>query len=226
MIYRSDSKVILMTNRQIKDQLFAQVATLTKSIASPKRLELLELLAQAPKTVEQLAEEAEMSIALTSAHLKALKSAQCVRVKQEGKYRRYEIANEQIAQLWVILHRLAAEQLPELQQQLTDIAPQRTTGIQSVNELIALAEQQHIQLIDVRPSSEFAHAHLPHALSLPINELASKADSLAKDKPIVAYCRGPFCLYARDAVAWLSAQGFNASQWQEGVTESLYNDKS
>jgi DNA-binding transcriptional ArsR family regulator len=136
-----------MTNRQIKDQLFAQVATLTKSIASPKRLELLELLAQAPKTVEQLAEEAEMSIALTSAHLKALKSAQCVRVKQEGKYRRYEIANEQIAQLWVILHRLAAEQLPELQQQLTDIAPQRTTGIQSVNELIALAEQQHIQLI-------------------------------------------------------------------------------
>ncbi len=215
-----------MTNRQIKDQLFAQVATLTKSIASPKRLELLELLAQAPKTVEQLAEEAEMSIALTSAHLKALKSAQCVRVKQEGKYRRYEIANEQIAQLWVILHRLAAEQLPELQQQLTDIAPQRTTGIQSVNELIALAEQQHIQLIDVRPSSEFAHAHLPHALSLPINELASKADSLAKDKPIVAYCRGPFCLYARDAVAWLSAQGFNASQWQEGVTESLYNDKS
>jgi rhodanese-related sulfurtransferase len=167
-----------------------------------------------------------MSIALTSAHLKALKSAQCVRVKQEGKYRRYEIANEQIAQLWVILHRLAAEQLPELQQQLTDIAPQRTTGIQSVNELIALAEQQHIQLIDVRPSSEFAHAHLPHALSLPINELASKANSLAKDKPIVAYCRGPFCLYARDAVAWLSAQGFNASQWQDGVTESLYNDKS
>lgn len=214
-----------MTNRQIKDQLFTQVATLTKSIASPKRLELLELLAQAPKTVEQLAEEAEMSIALTSAHLKALKSAQCVRVKQEGKYRRYEIANEQIAQLWVILHRLAAEQLPELQQQLTDIAPQRTTGIQSVNELIGLAEQQHIQLIDVRPSSEFAHAHLPHALSLPINELASKANSLAKDKPIVAYCRGPFCLYARDAVAWLSAQGFNASQWQDGVTESLYNDK-
>jgi rhodanese-related sulfurtransferase len=214
-----------MTNRQIKDQLFAQVATLTKSIASPKRLELLELLAQAPKTVEQLAEEAEMSIALTSAHLKALKSAQCVRVKQEGKYRRYEIANEQIAQLWVILHRLAAEQLPELQQQLTDIAPQRTTGIQSVNELIALAEQEHIQLIDVRPSSEFAHAHLPHALSLPIHELANKADRLAKDKPIVAYCRGPFCLYARDAVAWLSAQGFNASQWQDGVTESIYNDQ-
>ncbi len=214
-----------MTNRQIKDQLFAQVATLTKSIASPKRLELLELLAQSPKTVEQLAEEAEMSIALTSAHLKALKSAQCVRVKQEGKYRRYEIANEQIAQLWVILHRLAAEQLPELQQQLTDIAPQRTTDIDSVEELIVLAEQQHIQLIDVRPSTEFAHAHLPHALSLPINELESKADSLTKDKPVVAYCRGPFCLYARDAVAWLTQQGFNASQWQDGVTESHYNDK-
>ena len=214
-----------MTNRQIKDQLFAQVATLTKSIASPKRLELLELLAQAPKTVEQLAEEAEMSIALTSAHLKALKSAQCVRVKQEGKYRRYEIANEQIAQLWVILHRLAAEQLPELQQQLTDIAPQRTTGIHSVDELIALAEQQQIQLIDVRPGTEFAHAHLPHALSLPIHKLASKADSLAKDKPVVAYCRGPFCLYAHDAVEWLTEHGFNASQWQDGVTEFLYNDK-
>lgn len=209
-----------MTNRHIKDQLFAQVATLTKSIASPKRLELLELLAQAPKTVEQLAEEAEMSIALTSAHLKALKSAQCVRVKQEGKYRRYEIANAQIAQLWVILHQLAAEQLPELQQQLNDIAPQRTTDIDSVEELISLAEQQHIQLIDVRPSAEFDYAHLPHALSLPIHELEGKADGLAKDKPVVAYCRGPFCLYARDAVAWLTQQGFNACQWQEGVAES------
>lgn len=208
-----------MTNRQLKDLLFAQVATLTKSIASPKRLELLELLAQAPKTVEQLAEESEMSIALTSAHLKALKSAQCVRVKQEGKYRRYEIANEQIAQLWVILHRLAAEQIPELQQQLMDSAPQRSTNIHSVDELISLAAQRQIQLIDVRPSAEFEHAHLPHARSLPINELKSKAENLTKDKPVVAYCRGPFCLYARDAVAWLTQQGFEASQWQEGVAE-------
>lgn len=208
-----------MTNREIKDVLFAQVATLTKSIASPKRLELMELLVQAPKTVEHLAQEADMSIALTSAHLKALKAAHCVKVTQEGKYRRYEIANEQITQLWVILHRLAADQLPELKQALDSIAPQRNQTIDSVESLISMAQQQQIQLIDVRPSTEFEHAHLPHALSLPIHELASKADSLAKDKPIVAYCRGPFCLYARDAVAWLNAQGFDASQWQDGLAE-------
>lgn len=208
-----------MTNRDIKDTLFAHVATLTKSIASPKRLELLELLVQAPKTVEQLAQESDMSIALTSAHLKALKSAHCVKVTQEGKYRRYEIANEEITQLWVILHRLAAEQLPELQQQLNAISPERNRNIQSVESLISLAQQQQIQLIDVRPSAEFEHAHLPYARSLPIENLATASVDLVKNKPIVAYCRGPFCLYARDAVTWLNEHGFNASQWQDGLAE-------
>jgi rhodanese-related sulfurtransferase len=209
-----------MNNRQIKDSLFTHVSTLTKSIASPKRLELLELLIQSPKTVEELSESSEMSIALTSSHLKALKSAHCVTVTQQGKYRRYAIANQQIAQLWVILHRLAAEQLPELQKQLDEISPRRAHHIHSVQELIKLAEEKHIQLIDVRPLSEFQHAHLPYALSLPIDQLVNNLNQLVKDKPIVAYCRGPFCLYAHDAVEWLSQQGFMASQWQDGIAEA------
>ena len=209
----------MFTNRQIKDQLFGQVALLTKAIASPKRLEIIELLAQAPKTVEQLAEETEISIALVSAHLKALKSANCVTVSHEGKYRRYALANQQIEQLWVILHRLASQQIPALQQQIHDLSPHREMSIASVDQLIQLAETNAIQLIDVRPEREYEHTHLPHAISIPITELEKKHTQLDKEKPVIAYCRGPFCLYARDAVDWLIKQGFTATQWQDGVSE-------
>lgn len=214
------------SNRRIKDQLFEQVAMLTKAIGSPKRLELLELLAQAPKTVEQLADEAEMSIALVSAHLKALKSANCVVVTQEGKYRRYALANKQIEQLWVILHQAATAQIPALQQLLAAVAPDASTDIATVDQLMTLAEKEQIQLIDVRPVQEYDNAHLPNAKSIPIHELKEKSLLLNKEKPVVAYCRGPFCLYARDAVAWLKSQGFEASQWQDGVVEFDYFRKT
>jgi rhodanese-related sulfurtransferase/DNA-binding transcriptional ArsR family regulator len=208
-----------MTNRHLKDRLFAHVARLAKAIANPKRLELIELLAQQPKTVEQLASEADISIALTSAHLQALKHANCVFVTQEGKYRRYHLANERISHLWVILHQLATAQLPELAEQLASAAAATPPDIKDVQTLLALAEQGEIQLIDVRPSTEYAYAHLPYAQSIPIVELTHQAHHLVKDKPIVAYCRGPFCLYARDAVHWLNAHGFSATQWKEGMSE-------
>jgi rhodanese-related sulfurtransferase len=207
------------TNRHIKDHLFGYVATLTKAIASPKRLELLELLAQAPKTVEQLAAETEMSIALTSSHLQALKTANCVTVTNEGKHRRYQLANAQIAQLWVILHQLATDQIPELAQALNQQSPHQEQQITSIDTLLTLAENKQIQLIDVRPLVEYQYEHLPNAQSIPINELSDKAVQLSKEVPIVAYCRGPFCLYAKDAVSWLRAQGFQASQWRDGVVE-------
>src|SRR5690554_3999252 len=135
-------------DRELKDKLFTEVATLTKAIANPKRLELIEILAQSSKTVEQLAEETETSVALTSSHLKSLRNSNLVEVKQEGKYRRYNLANEQVAQLWVILHRLANKQLPSLTQQLNNII-ENPAEITNVDELINLAKSQEIQLIDV-----------------------------------------------------------------------------
>lgn len=206
------------SDRLLKDQLFTQVAALSKAIANPKRLEIIELLAQSDKTVEQLANETHSSVALISAHLKALKQARLVQVTQDGKYRRYALSNIHVAHLWVALHRLASAQLPELKQQLQQmqLSP---SGITQLDTLISLARQQQIQLIDVRPETEYTHAHLPYAQSIPLEQLTGKAQTLNKHIPVIAYCRGPFCLYAREAVIWLTQQGFIASQWQDGVIE-------
>ena len=208
----------MTTNRQLKDQLFEQVSRLTKAVASPKRLELIELLAQAPKTVEMLAAEAQISIALASAHLKALKAANLVTSDNEGKHRRYRLINEQVSQLWVLLHQLATQHFPELAQQLKKAVKSKSTIPDSLT-LIKLSSAQQIQLIDVRPENEYQQAHLPYATSIPIEQLENRLNELDKNIPIVAYCRGPFCLYARDAVQRLTEQGFNASQWTEGIAE-------
>ncbi len=207
-----------MTNRYLKDQLFDQVARLTKAVASPKRLELIELLAQTPKTVEMLAAEAELSIALTSAHLKALKAANLVSSDNEGKYRRYRLMNTQVSQLWVVLHQLATQQFPELAQKLKETVSIKS-DIPDNMTLIKLSTEQKIQLIDVRPENEYQQAHLPTAQSMPIEQLPMRLNELDKTKPVIAYCRGPFCLYARDAVNLLTQQGFNASQWTDGIAE-------
>lgn len=211
----------MLPSRQIKDHLFEQVARLTKAVASPKRLELIELLAQAPKTVEQLASEAELSIALTSAHLKALKHANLVASETEGKHRRYRLMNASVSQLWVLLHQLATEQLPELKQALHESSHHPTPSWLPTDwqTLMASAQQQTIQLIDVRPEHEYLQEHLPAAQSYPIEQLAQRLDELDKTKPIVAYCRGPFCLYARDAVNLLQQEGFIVAQWPDGVAE-------
>jgi len=208
-------------NRHLKDQLFTHVATLTKAIASPKRLELIELLAQAPKTVEQLAEEAELSIALTSAHLKSLKQANLVCVTHEGKHRRYSLSNADVSQLWVLMHQLATQHYPALRATL-DQSISTPTHITDVQTLVNMSQEASIQLIDVRPESEYQQAHIPNALSLPIEQLSERLHELKQETPIVAYCRGPFCLYARDAVNYLRQQGFNASQWKDGVAEYEY----
>jgi len=208
----------MTANRHLKDQLFAHVATLTKAIASPKRLELIELLAQAPKTVEQLAEEAELSIALTSAHLQSLKQANLVCVTHEGKHRRYALSHDDVSQVWVLMHQLATRHYPALQTALEQTLS-TPTNITDVQTLINMSQQAFIQLIDVRPESEYQQAHIPNALSLPIEQLPERLHELKRETPIVAYCRGPFCLYARDAVNYLCQQGFNASQWKDGVAE-------
>jgi rhodanese-related sulfurtransferase len=208
----------MASNRHVKDQLFEQVARLTKAVASPKRLELIELLAQAPKTVEMLASDAQISIALASAHLKALKTANLVASDNEGKHRRYRLMNTQVSQLWVLLHQLAAQQFPELAQQLSASVSVKS-NIPDTATLIQQSTAQQIQLIDVRPENEYQQAHLPAAQSIPIEQLANRLSELDKSKPVVAYCRGPFCLYARDAVTLLTQQGFNASQWTDGIAE-------
>lgn len=209
-----------MNNRQIKDMLYEQVARIAKAAASPKRLELIELLCQAPMTVEALAREAQISVKLVSAHLKDLKGARLVDTERRGKYVEYRLADPEVAQFWVAIRGLAETRLVELRD-----AMDRFTGTKGEwsatgrDELMERAKSGDVVVIDVRPEVEFQSAHLPYARSLPLDELEARLSELPKDRPIVAYCRGPFCLMARDAVELLRARGFDAMKLSDGVAE-------
>ena len=206
--------------RETKDALFDQVARIAKAVASPKRLELIELLCQAPKSVELLAAEAGISVKLVSAHLKELRLARLVDTERQGKYIIYRIASPDVPRFWVMLRTLAESRLFELQDALKQLAATTTewTG-ESRNALLRRARAGEVVVIDVRPASEFAQQHLPFARSMPLAELRTRLADLPKDKPVVAYCRGPYCLMSADAVALLKDQGFTALQLREGVNE-------
>nr|WP_315593788.1 metalloregulator ArsR/SmtB family transcription factor [uncultured Cupriavidus sp.] len=208
------------TNRAIKDDLYKQVARIAKAVASEKRLELIELLCQAPKSVEMLAAEASISVKLASAHLKALRVARLLETERRGKHVIYRIASAQVPRLWVMLHTLAEDRLVELQGVLKQLAAAHGEWRgEDRAELLRKAKAGDIVMIDVRPPNEFAQAHLPYARSMPLADLRTRLAELPMDKPIVAYCRGPFCLMSDDAVRLLREQGFSALKLREGVAE-------
>ncbi len=210
----------MRTNREIKDALFEQVARIAKAVASPKRLELIELLCQAPKPVEVLAREAGISVKLASAHLKELRASRLVDTERRGKYVVYRIASPEVPRFWVLLRTLAEDRLFELQdavRQMSD-ASHEWQG-ESREELLRKAQDGDVVVLDVRPANEFEQRHLPFARSIPLPELRTRLAELPKDKPIVAYCRGPYCLMSVDAVRLLQEQGYTALQLREGVSE-------
>ncbi len=209
-----------MNNRTLKDLLYEQVARVGKALASPKRLEMLEMLAQGEKSVDALAEAVAVDIKLASAHLKALKEARLVVSRRDGKRMFYRLSGQDVAQLGVTLRQVAEEHLVELrlalQQLVADPAQLTQVGRQA---LMAQARRGDVVVLDVRPPQEFATAHLPYARSMPLGELAQRLSELPRDVEIVAYCRGPFCLMSDEAVALLQAQGFRARKTSDGVSE-------
>ena len=207
-------------NRQTKNQLYGQVARIGKAIASPKRLELIEILCQGEKTVEQLANDADISIKLASAHLKELRIAQMLETRRDGKYVFYRLASHAVSDFWVALRALAEDRLVELQLALSQLVTHADDlAAMSHDELLEQAARGDVVVIDVRPHTEYTQAHLPYAISLPLAELRQRITDLPADKPVVAYCRGPFCLWGKEAVAMLRKQGFQATRLQNGVSE-------
>lgn len=206
--------------RKIKDHLYEQVARIGKAVSSPKRLELIELLCQGEKTVEVLAAQAEISVNLASAHLKQLRLARLAETRKEGKYVLYRLASPSVADLWVNLRSEAEERLVELQVALASIV-EHGDELEGIDRAAILkkAKAGEVLVLDVRPAEEFASAHLPHARSLPVDELRKRLKELPKDVPVVAYCRGPFCLMARDAVDLLRKKGYRAFHLTDGVAE-------
>ncbi|MDE2593131.1 MAG: metalloregulator ArsR/SmtB family transcription factor [Burkholderiales bacterium] len=209
-----------MKKRALKDLLYEQVARIGKATSSPKRLELLELLAQGEKSVEALAAELSIEIKLASAHLKVLKEARLVVPRKEGKFVFYRLAGHDVASLWVNMREVAQEHLVELQVALNEMAsaPDKLASV-SRKKLLEQAKRGEVLVIDVRPRAEFEQGHLPFARSMPLNEITQRIAELPKTVEIVAYCRGPFCLFAEEAVQLLKANGRKASKLLDGIAE-------
>ncbi len=209
-----------MNKRQLKDNLYEQVARIGKAVSSPKRLELLELLAQGEKTVEVLSVELSIDIKLTSAHLKSLKAARLVESRRDGKYRVYRLSGPDVANLWVTLRLVAEEHLVELQLELQRMVsePEKLAQIGRA-DLLKQARCGEIIVIDVRPPEEYQVAHLPHARSMPLHEIELRLAELPKDRDIVAYCRGPFCLLSDEALKLLCGKGYRVRKILDGVAE-------
>ncbi len=209
-----------MNKRQLKDLLYEQVARIGKAVSSPKRLELLELLAQGEKSVEHLAGELSIDIKLASAHLRALREARLVTSRKEGKFVVYRLTGDDVAGLWVTLREVAEAHLLDLRVALDQMVaePSKLLTLDR-NSLLKQAKRGDVVIIDVRPAAEYDQAHLPFARSMPMQELASRIAELPKDKDIVAYCRGPFCLFSEEAHQLLSRKGYRVRKLLDGVSE-------
>ena len=207
-------------NRTLKDLLYEQVSRVGKALASPKRLEILEMLAQGEKAVETVASEVMIDIKLASAHLKALKEARLVQARREGIRIIYSLTGGDVAQLGVMLRQVAEEHLVELQmagQQMMS-APDQMVSM-GREDLLAQAKRGNVLVLDVRPQQEYETAHLPFARSMPLPELQKRLAELPRDVEIVAYSRGPFCLMSDEAVRLLQEHGFRARKTFDGVSE-------
>jgi len=209
-----------MHKRALKSLLYEQVARIGKALSSPKRLEILDMLAQGEKAVEALVAEVGIDVKLASAHLKTLKASQLVEVRREGKRMFYRLSGGDVAQLGVMLRQVAQEHLLELHMALRQMvsAPEQLTLV-GRKQLLAQARRGELVMLDVRPQAEFDAAHLPHARSMPLPELARRLSELPRDVEIVAYCRGPFCLMSDAAVTLLQAHGFRARKTLDGVSD-------
>jgi rhodanese-related sulfurtransferase len=206
--------------RANKERLYRLFACLAAAMANPHRLELLDLLTQGPRTVENLALEAQLSVANASQHLQRLKRARLVADEREGLYIRYRLADPAIAHLWLDLRGVGAQQLAEVESAQRAYRPQQHAFPQITPDgLLAGQRLGKLALLDVRPRIEYEAGHLPGAISIPLSELEPRARELPKGKTIVAYCRGPYCVFADQALDLLSRRGWKVMRLEEGVAE-------
>jgi DNA-binding transcriptional ArsR family regulator/rhodanese-related sulfurtransferase len=207
-------------NRQTKDQLFTQVAVVAQALANPHRLELLDLLVQGPRSVEQLAEASAQSLANASQHLQRLKRAGLVLGDRQGTTIRYSLADPAVTRLWVELRTVALQQSAEAARALDAYRPARGQfPTVSPAELRAGLASGSMLLLDVRPALEFTAGHLAGATSMPLEELPARLSELPTGPLIVTYCRGPLCVYADEALGLIHASGRRGARLEEGVAE-------
>jgi rhodanese-related sulfurtransferase len=207
-------------NRRFKTAIYEQFARIGKAIANPGRLELLDLLCQGPRTVETLAKEAGLGLTNASQQLKALREARLVEAEKSGLYVTYRLADEQVCEFFRALRSLAETRLAEIGD-ITRRYLETRRGLEPVDreQLLTKVRDGAVTVLDVRPPEEFHAGHLPGALSIPLKELERRLSELPRNREIVAYCRGPYCVLAVEAVEMLKARGFTAFRLEDGVSD-------
>ena len=207
-------------HQRFKDAIYEQLARIGRASSAPKRLELLDLLCQGPRTVEALAKEAALSVANASQHLQVLRAARLVEAEKKGLYVEYRLADEQVGHFFVALRGLAQARLTEIESvQRAFLAKRESMEPVEAGDLLRRVRAGEVTLIDVRPASEYRAGHIPGALSVPLSELETRLKALPKDREIVAYCRGPYCVMALDAAELLRKKGFRAERMEHGVVD-------
>jgi rhodanese-related sulfurtransferase len=209
-----------MAEPNLKKAAYEQLARIGKAVASPPRLELLDLLCQGPRTVEALAREAGLSVANTSQHLQILHAARLVDANKEGLFVTYRLADQQVCEFFQALRALAESRLAEIEA----IVRQFNSGRESMEPvekqaLLERVRRAEVIVLDVRPVEEYRAGHIPGAVSIPLRELRSQLSRLPRRREIVAYCRGPYCVLAVEAVKLLRSKGFRAIRLEKGVPE-------
>ena len=193
---------------------------MVKAMANPHRLEIIDLLAQSDRTVEEIAAETEMSVANASQHLQILKASNLVEIKREGNFIRYRLGDKSIYKSWYNLREIGFERVPEIEKLINDYREKKNVlEAVSIPDLMHRMKAKKIILLDIRPVEEYNAGHLPDALSVPIDKLPAILKKLPKNKHYVAYCRGSFCVFADDAVQLLKKNGFNARRLEEGFPD-------
>ncbi len=209
-----------MNHRQFKQEINEQFAKIAKAVANSHRVELLDLLAQGERTVEQLATEAGLSVANASQHLQSLRAAHLVEKQKDGLYVYNRLAHPTVFRLIQVIRDVAERQLAEVNQIVNTFLMDRSElEPLTLNELSARIHDPELIILDVRPTIEYNQGHLPGAQSIPVDELAARLSELSPDQEIVAYCRGPYCVFADEAVEILTNNGYQARRMQEGYPD-------
>jgi rhodanese-related sulfurtransferase/DNA-binding transcriptional ArsR family regulator len=207
-------------DRRFKERLYAQFARLGKALSSPSRLEILELLAQGERTVDSLAQETALSLANVSQHLKALRAACLVESRKQGLFVWYRLADPIVFELSRTLRNVAERRLAELERVVSEQFVDRSKAdAVSIEELLRRGRAGDVVVLDTRPAGEYAAGHIPGALSMPVDDLEKRLKELPRKKSYVAYCRGPYCIYADRAVEILKANGRRAKRLREGFPD-------
>ena len=210
-----------MNKREFKDSVYSELAKVTKALANPVRLEIIDLLAQGPFSVEQIANNINQSVANASQHLQTLKNAKLVKVEREGNFIFYTLSGNNVLNAWSGLRELGFAYNTEIEKVIQDFRNGHNSALDAIDSdtLQELLKNDEIVLLDVRPEEEYHRGHIHKAISVPIENLETYIKKLPKRKTIVAYCRGPFCVFADEAVSFLKDKGYKAQRMDEGYPE-------